>query len=584
MSANETTKRRRKRDVMKDALRPQHVADMLKEPTQKMFKAMNPKLLMEKMQPGAQSVGRLLKPIVKPKKQVNWLRNQLTWENMKAPMSAVFALVLGGLAAVLSQSSTGVNLSPPSVIGITTIVLELGSTERFYVRSALRIVGTIVGSLIGFGLGCLGDLIGNEPNHVNVVALQAYRLCMVGLSGLITFGGMSIFKDTAFMFLMFNISLVSVLYANTWVSSVTAMLSALAGVTVSILTIVLFQFPKTDAILAKTHRKAVENLFTLARFAVESDPRCIDDFEDCSTEVRKALTSTPASFEIYEQWRKWTCRSVLHNFDSLSLATRPLFYVAYSMYWSLVESPSASQTGGAFFFCNSPALYDEYFRTTLMGIQGSIMSIQASLTRILVPDSKDPLGPPQHMEMIAQRFLWVGCMRNIHILKEKYIAHRDECFSLFSQHWSALDYMHQLINLVFAITGYVHAIATVFLPEIAEYVYPILEDICENLAQIRHEGFFRIDHFHHMHINRSAGTSDSSNDSGTAGLSTPYPESAFNAFTVRSNPGENPITVLSRAGWRVPRGIDLDEISSAESSPAALSGSPQSRRRPPSQG
>ena len=569
MSTNEDkSTRRRKRDIVKDALNPQHVADLLKEPTQRVFKVMNPKFIAEKMQPGAQSIARMLKPIVKPKRQVNWLRNQLTWAKFRAPLSAVFALVVGGLAAVLSQASTGVSLSPASVIGITTIVLELGSTERFYVRSALRIGGTIIGCLIGFGLSCIGDLIGHESPSDNVVALQAYRLCMVGLSGLVTFGGMSIFTDTAYMFLMFNISLVTVLYANTWTSSVTAMLSALAGVTVSVLTIMLFQFPKADAILASTHQKAVENLFTLVRFAIESDPRCIDDFEDCSGAVRQALTSTPASYEIYQQWRKWTCREVLHNFDSLSVATRPLFYVSYSMYWGLVESPTANQTGGVFFFCNSAAHYDRYFRATLMSIQGSIMSIQASMTRILVPDPKDPCRPPQHLEMIVQKFLWIGCMRNIHILKQQYMERREECFATFSQNWSALDYLHQLINLVLAITAYVHAIAEVFLPEIAEYVYPVLEDICENLAQIRHEGLFRTDESDHRTFRvKSASTPNET------------PSHEMYGFTVRSNPGETPFTGNHRTG-RIPRGLDIDEEASVRSSPGAFPDSGPRRESP----
>lgn len=589
MSGNYSRKTRRKRDIVRDAMRPQAVADFLKEPTSKMLRAMNPKHIAEKINPHAQAVGRLLKPIVKPKEQVNWLRNQLTWEKLKAPLSAVFALVVGGLAAVLSQASTGVSLSPPSVIGITTIVLELGSTERFYVRSALRILGTVVGSLVGLGLGTIGASIGDDTAQVNVIALQSYRLCMVGLSGFITFVGMTIFQDTAYMFLMFNISLVSVLYTITIQSAITAMLSALAGVVVSILTILLFQFPKTEAILAKTHKAAVENLFTLARFAVESDPRCMDDFDDCSTAVRKALTSTPASFEIYQQWRKWTCRQVIHNFDSLSMSTRPLYYTAYSMYWSLVQSPTATQAGGVFFFCNTAAQYDKYFRVPLMGIQGAIMSIQASLTRILVHDPSDPCKAPQHLELIVQRHLWLGCMRNIHILKEQYITHRAGCFASFSQHWSALDYIHQLINLVLAIAAYVHAIAEVFLPDVAEYVYPVLEDICENLAQIRHEGYFRADHFvqamglhHRSSVENSEIDYAQTSQVPSSGAQTP--NYAPYGFTVRSNP--EPYTIFSGQG-RVPRGMDVDEMSSIASSPSPLATrrdaerqtSPANRRR-----
>jgi hypothetical protein len=545
---------------------------MLREPTQRIFKAMNPKFLAEKMQPSAQSVARLLKPIVKPKRQVNWLRNKLTWKNLKPPLSAVFALVAGGLAAVFSQASTGISLSPPSVIGITTIVLELGSTERFYVRSALRIIGTVIGSSIGLGLGTIGALIGDDTVGKNVIALQTYRLCMVALSGFITFVGMTIFSDTAFMFLMFNISLVSVLYTITITSAITAMLSALAGVTVSILTIMLFQFPKADAILADTHKRAVENLFTLARFAVESDPRAMDDFEDCSTAVRKALTFTPASFEIYQQWRKWTCRSVMHDFDSLSEATRPFFYVSYSMYWSLVQSPAATGQGGSLFFCNSAAQYDQYFRMPLMGIQGAIMSIQASLTRILVPDPKDPCKPPQHLEMIVQRHLWLGCMRNVHILKERYIAQRSDCFSTFTQHWSALDYLHQLINVILALTAYVHAIANVFLPEMAEYVYPVLEDICENLGQMRHEGLYRTDHFLNDGIKIHRNSFTNSGDSSVTPL--------HNHFTIRSNPDTNLFTAFSGVS-RIPRGWDLDEHSSIESSPGALQSPVSDREKTP---
>lgn len=560
------SKRRRRRDTVRDMLRPQAVADMIMEPTQKVFKAMNPVNIAGALNPHAQSIIRLFKPIVRPQQSVNWIRKQLTWKNLQAPLSAVAALVLGGLAALLSQSSR-VKLSPASVISITTIVMEFGSTERFYVRSALRVVGTILGACVGFGLGALGILIGDEEAGVNVIGLQAYRLSMVALFGLITFMGMRIYSDNGHGFMMFGVTLFGVLFTVTWTSALTAMLSALAGVIVSILTIFVFQFPKTDRLLAQTHRDAAENLFTLARMSVESDPRTIEDFEECAVHVRKALTSTSASFEVYAQWRRWTQRKVAHNFDTLSTATRPLFYVTYSMYWNLVQSPTASPSGGVFFFCNSPTQYDKYFRTPRMMVEGSLMSIQASLTRILVRDPKDPCGPQQHMEMIVQRHLWHGCMRNIHILKESYISHREECFETFGQHWSVCDYLHQLISLTMAIAAYVHAIAEIFMPETAEYVYPVLEDICENLANMRHEGSFRTEHFTN-HVNVTTGPDREY--TGSQSFARESPATDLNGFTM-----------ISRQA-RMPRGLDMEELDMQSfhlpSNDEASSSSPSRRR------
>ena len=543
--AESPSKQQRKRDKIKDMLKPQAVADLIIEPTQKVLKAINPVRVVEVINPHAHSIVRLFKPIIRPKQSVKWIRNQMTWKNLQAPLSAVAALVLGGLAAMFSQASTGIKLSPASVISITTIVMEFGSTERFYVRSLLRVVGTVIGACVGFGLGAIGILIGDDMVGWNVVQLQAYRLGMVAIFGLVTFVGMKIYADNGHGFMMFGVTLFSVLFTVTWTSALTAMLSALAGVIVSIITILLFQFPKTDRMLAETHRKAAENLFTLTRMSVEADPRTIEDFDDCAVQVRKALQSTSASFEVYAQWRRWTRRKVKHNFDSLSTATRPLFYVAYSMYWNLVQSPTASQSGGVFFFCNNPTQYDKYFRTPRMMVEGSLMSIQASLTRILVRDPKDPCGPQQHMEMIVMRHLWHGCMRNIHILKEQYIAHREECFATFGQHWSVCDYLHQLISLTMAIAAYVHAIAEIFMPDMAEYIYPVLEDICENLANMRHEGSFRAEHFSN-HINVSMNSDRVRTHSNSFMRDTPFSD-------------QNGFTVTSRQA-RLPRGLDLEEL------------------------
>lgn len=531
--------------VKQVVMQPAHaVMNVVKPTTQAVLNAVNPVYIAGKLNPHAQQVIRLLKPVVEPKRQVNWIRSQLSWKNLQAPLSAVAAVVLGGLCAVFSQASTGVSLSPASVISITTIVMEFGSTERFYIRSALRILGTVMGALVGFGFGIIGIYIGDESSGKNIVALQAYRLSIVAFGALITFVGMKLFEQTSYAFMMFGVTMFTVVYTYTWVSAFTAMLSALAGVTVSIFTILIFQFPKADAILAKTHKIVVENLFTLVRFAVESDPRCMDDFDDCAGSVRSALVTTAGSFEVYAQWRRWTKRQVLHDFDSLSTATRPLFYVSYSMYWSLVQAPSANPNGGQFFFCNTPAQYDMYFRSTRMMLEGSIMAIQGCLSRILVRDPKDTCAPHELIEMIVSRHLWSGCVRNIQILKEQYISNREECFSSFGQHWSVCDYLHQLISLTLAITAYVHAIADTFLPHFAEHIYPTFEDICENLSQLRNEGSSRVEHFN-QYVNPHRLSKTQSSFGGGPHLDPNFNQN-LNQFTSRSGHS------------RISRGINMD--------------------------
>jgi len=455
------------------------------------------KIFAKTVDPTARLVGRLLRPIVHaPKRQVNKLRSKLTWKNLQGPLSAAAAVVLGGLAAVFSQMSTGVALNPASVMSITTIVMELGSTEKFYVRSILRIIGTLIGAACGFGFGAVAVLIAGSTRagmqDPEYIAAESFRLSMAAIVALITFSGMKFYERVSHAFMMFGVTFFSVLYTETYISAATAVLSAIAGVMCSILTILMFQFPKADVMLAETHRGAVESLFTLVRFAIEADPRCMDDFDDCATTVRKALTSTQASFQIYAQWRRWTRRTVIHDFDQLSRATRPLYYVSYCMYWSLVEAPSAaSDIGGIYLFCNDQSQYMKYFQQARILLEGAIMSIQASLTLILVHDPKDTVPPQHHLEIIVSRHLWHGCMRSIHILKEAYIEHREECFSSIGQRWSYIEYINRSIALTLAVVAYVNAIAGIFLPEIAQYIYPMLEDICENLSQIRNESGLR---------------------------------------------------------------------------------------------
>ena len=459
------------------------------------------KIFAKTVDPTARLVGRLLRPIyTAPKRQVNKIRSKLTWDNLQGPLSAAAAVVLGGLCAVLSQLSTGIALNPASVMSITTIVMELGSTEKFYVRSTLRIIGTMIGAACGFGFGAVAVVIAGS-NHAGFqdpeyIAAESYRLSMSAIVALVTFSGMKFYEKISHAFMMFGVTFFSVLYTETYISAATAVLSALAGVVCSITTILIFQFPKADVMLAETHRGAVESLFTLVKFAIEADPRCMDDFDDCATTVRKALVSTQASFQIYAQWRRWTRRSVIHDFDQLSRATRPLYYVSYCMYWSLVESPSAGSEIGksTHLFCDDFLLYQKYFEQPRVSFEGAIMSIQASLTLILVKDPKDTVPPQQHLEIIVSRHLWHGCMRNIHVLKETYLDHLEECFTSIGQRWSYIEYINRSIALVLAVVAYVNAIAEIFVPDVAQSIYPMLEDICENLSQIRNESGLRDGH------------------------------------------------------------------------------------------
>jgi hypothetical protein len=249
------------------------------------------------------------------------------------------------------------------------------------------------------------------------------------------------------------------------------------------------------------------------------------------------------------------------DYDSLSSATRPLFYISYSLYWTLVMAPVGNGSGGVFLFCDNATMYDLYFRAPRMMLEGSMMAIQESLTRILMHDPKDECHPHQHMEMILSRHLWFGCQRSIHILKESYIEHRDKCFSTSGQHWSFIEFLHQTMSLTMAVCGYIHVIAEMFLPEVAEHVYPILEDVCENLANMRNEGSLRLSTF-------SSSTTETSHDGFN-----PYRPPSVSCAAYND---VNEFTMGKYSMGGVPRGMaQMESFSDDSVSPASRAAQPE---------
>ncbi len=419
-----------------------------------------------------------------------------SWNNMKGPLSVTFASLM---AMLITQILGYYNVpkdyqldTPGAMIGILAI-MEMGTSERFYMKTTYRVIGAVTGVGVGMLYAYIERVV---KDHSSLLPKSDLTGALIGLRvGLLT---PTIFVATVCMkkFPMYSqgISVLMIhvppaMIAKDYQKALAVTVSLGVAVFVSVISLVSFERVTSESTLLETNKKCVHGVLSVVQLAITADPVNTAKFTKHTNEIHKAISSAETAIRTYGDWRSMTCRNPVHDFKALMKPIRPLFYQGYALYWTNVSAFHANEYKANILFCDNQLLYDKHFRDQVEEMVHIIEGIKDTLGNIFSHSShKNQVPITELVDIVIVNGLWNGICRLQESLKKTYLLHRKDCFSTIRQRWNVLDYLRQLAMITLAFVEFCKTLVKVFeTPDRQERVLNLLNEIAEGLDRLRKE-------------------------------------------------------------------------------------------------
>jgi hypothetical protein len=363
------------------------------------------------------------------------------------------------------------------IVTTVLLVMILGSAERILVDSIFRMAGTVLGvglgSLIAFGHGQM------VKQGASVVALYAYQISLQVVLIFAVAVLSKAFATVGQIIYFTGLTTTIMIFAPDLNIAHQRILSILLAIGVSLLCTILFHYTVAEELLFKEHRIVAMNVLRLTEFAISSHLSEKHEFDQCSGHIRTSMISATTVWAAYLKWRVITLREPVFDFSSIMEAIRPLYYEAFSLYWSHIET--ALRPGDArVLYCDTESDYEVLFKPLVHSIIEGVREVREILGQVIehiriTPQIRRDLFH-RITDIVATSFFL-----NLELLNMRYIDNRLLCFSTRSQRWSMCDYMISLACVLMELTEYVKRLVLLFSKEeVSGY-----EDIVIRLSHLK---------------------------------------------------------------------------------------------------
>ena len=421
-----------------------------------------------------------------------------TWKQLRGPVSVTFACMLGMCLALADEfyfKDTPFKLSAAGVMGTTLMLMDMSTSEKFYVQTFFRIIATVGGIGLGMSLAYAESFIAKayksdqKQLHEDDWKLILYRSSTLIPLVFICTLMMKIFPKYSYPFVVFAVQTPAALFAADVKEAVGLGLSALCAIVVAVIAIVTFENFTTDSLLMDTNNRAIQGVLAIAQFALRGDSSA--DVLKNSETVHKSINSAETSIATYSQWRRITCRSVAHDYSQLIKPMKPLFYQAYSVYWGNVDSFRAHEYHSDYLFCDTKNQFEMHFKSHVDAIHIAIDGIRDELNQFFAHMYHDDDEVVEMLERVIEGYFWNGLCAIQQDLKANYLEHRDECYSTFAQRWNMTDYLREFAMITLALVEYFRSMALLFIStdngDKQAVIFMRLDELSEALDNLRRE-------------------------------------------------------------------------------------------------
>ena len=424
-----------------------------------------------------------------------------TWKELKAPLSVTFAAIFGMVSAMLIdyyKPKWEYQIKTAAVISTTLLIMgEMGTSEKFYLKSTLRVAGVLSGISIGLVYaifeGLLMEYLDIKPGHESENSLGwimiIFRVGLVSPTIFIACLCMKMFSKYSYAINVLAIHVPVALLAPTTAASLGIAMSALISVFSAVLSLLLLDKFTSESLLMDANKTSVIGVLSVFQLAITGDPENLEQFLKHTDSIHKSISSADSAYDTYVQWRQWTCRRVVHDFKALVKPTRPLFYQAYSLYWGNVAAYHATEYRANILFCNDSDSFEKYFKPLVDDLVLSIEKIKEGFTRLYSdPSALKEEAMDLLFDDIITTCMWHGLLRAQEEMKKQYMKNRKTIFSTFGQRWNMTDYLRQIAMMTLALVDYMRALVAVFQkPSRQVRLNKLLDDVADGLDELRRE-------------------------------------------------------------------------------------------------
>jgi hypothetical protein len=411
---------------------------------------------------------------------------------MRGPISVTFACLVGIVITQLCGYHgipENLPLDSAAVVSTTLIIMEMGTSEKFYMKTTYRVIGVGAGICIGIVYAILEqkakDSWGMDEKWMKIL----FRVALLAPTIFAATVSMKKFPTYAPGLSVMAIHIPIAMLAKTMHKAIGIAMALMMAVIIAIITLIIFERLTSESMLLDTNRNCIHGVLSVVQLGITSDPMNSEKFTKHTNEVHKTVSSAESAMETYMKWRSMTCREPRHDFKALLKPIRALFYQGYALYWTNVSSFHADQYKANILFCDSEQLYDKHFRNQVEELVHIFEGIKDTLGNIF-SHSGNSKGVPitELVDHVIINGLWNGICRLQESLKRTYFQHRKDCFSTVRQRWNVLDYLRQLAMITLAFVEFSKTLVNVFeTPKRRPRLLNLLDEISEGLDRLRKE-------------------------------------------------------------------------------------------------
>jgi hypothetical protein len=400
------------------------------------------------------------------------------WVFIKKPFAAVLGVVLGALCAIIATNEGLATIDPTSTVFVTILLIDFTSSESVYVTAFLRVLGTLLGLLLGAGVSFLSAFVLGED--VSNTGVYAYQLSCMAVLVFIPLIIQKKYPQYSYTCIIFIYSVTTLIFTGTSSAITIASIGAvLGGVIIATAIMWIFDYESAEVTLLNDHRKLLSYVLTMTRISIRANPTYKEDFFQILEDSKSSFSVNIDNITNYERWMKWTRRRCPFDFGALTKALRPLYHESASLFWSLCrdrvlrldEHPTNDPRH---LYCNTSEFYFDNYHKLVVSLVEAVDRIEWKLHRIfqqapnrllgslkkrLVNHRVDPDGlkeeskPSQLINEIlkkdAQDYIYT-----LIELKRRYFVFKTETHPNFAQQWLMCDYMYQLTLVLIEFVDY----------------------------------------------------------------------------------------------------------------------------------
>jgi len=441
------------------------------------------------------------------------------WQIIKKPLAATMAVVIAALCTIVAEYNSLVKIDPGSVVFITILLVDMGTTETFYVTAFFRIVGTLLGLGIGAGVSFISNALVSNEN--SIYKLTAFRLSILSIVIFIPLWIDVRSPKYSYASKMFIYTVTSLIFSGLSNATTIAMIVALVGgILIATLTMWLFDYDSAEAILLEDHKKLIKQVFYMMKISVRANPTFRDDYFKTLDDSKESFTSNIEGIQNYERWMKWTRRIPPFDFIILTNSLRPLYHQAASLFWSLCREKMITvgpATDPIHLYCSNPELYFGNYHEFVVKIVDSIDRMEEKLVRVLETHPRQILESTRRnfsprrwwhkklhasqvkenqqslsilMEDILKQDIQSGFIRHVMSMKKRFYESKNTSHIQFNQKWLMSEYLYQLLVVIVEVLDYLVVVTdTVVRDEKQRFLRKKIRSLLINIESISKDGF-----------------------------------------------------------------------------------------------